>query len=188
MAAWSTAEWASVVSAASAAGAAIVSALATGLGRLERRASQRPNVTAGYNVTPDRKGLLIFANAGPGLGVQLQYLGVDPGDDGESSRKYGGTVGNGFLQPGATQEIPLKPPVNATGPAHFVWFCRDIRNDVHVWSYAGGYRRIPASHYLNRRAPQTLGGYFALMYPEMEVPWTVEAEAARRRRRFHRQP
>lgn len=165
---WSTAEWASVVSAVGAAIAAIASWATIFLDHRRKEEAIRPNVSAGFGVTRDLVGRIVFANGGPGLAIQLAYIGVD--DDGKGPARYFGLVGNGFQQPGSEETVMVGRVPSRSGEAHLVWICRDVENNMHVRGYDGSYRRISAKDYLDREHPSNLTDYFALVYPDIPMP------------------
>jgi hypothetical protein len=55
------------------------------------------------------------------------------------------------------------------GRAHFAWLCRDVQNNLHVYGYDGGYRRIPAKEYLSAESLK-LDASFAMLYPDIPMP------------------
>jgi hypothetical protein len=162
---WSTSEWASVLSTFLAAVAASASWVTIAVDRRRQREARRPTVQAGFNVTPDNVASIHFANGGPGLAVGLCYFGVL-----EEGFKFGEWVGTGFLAAGAEADAPLRYLAERRDTAQFVWFCRDVDNNVHLWAYDGRYERIPARKYLSGKAPGKFGDYFRRMYPDVEIP------------------
>jgi hypothetical protein len=165
---WSASEWASIAAAFWAAVAATASWVTILLDRRRQREAMQPHVKAGFNVLPTRVARLVFANGGPGLAIGIGYMGVHKDD--EREYKYGGFVGNGFLQAGGEHAIAIGQVTKAKGEAQFVWFCNDVHNTVHVWAYDGRYQRIAAKDYLSGNAPRKFGDYFALMYPGVAIP------------------
>jgi hypothetical protein len=161
---WTTAEWATVVSAFGAAVAATASWVTVLVERRRQRDARKPNVVGAFAFTPDRRARLQFNNAGPGLAVQLGYLGV------EEDHQYMGIVGTGFLGPGAEAHVRLPLRVEYTGKlSTFIWACRDVDNNLHVWADDGRSDRIPRKQVLAREG-NTMGDLWRRMYPHVELP------------------
>jgi hypothetical protein len=153
------ADIATIASAAFAAVAAGASWASVAAGRRRDRATREPNVSAGFLDLSSGGSEIEFINMGPGLAVKLGYLLHAGG------HRPGGVVGRGHLKPGDHHTVRVKIPV----PGHtadFIWVCRDINRNLHVWSYAGDYRRLPKGSY----EKTNLEDSFRLMYPEIELP------------------
>jgi hypothetical protein len=163
--AWTTSEWASVLSTGFAAVAAAASWVTIIFDRRRQREARRPTVSAGFGVTPTNVASIRFVNGGPGLAVRLSHFGVLPG-----GFKYGGLVGTGFLGPGGEAVAPVQFLVERKGKSEFVWFCTDVDNNVHLWAYDGRYECISARKYLSGKAPKKPSDYFRRMYPDVEIP------------------
>jgi hypothetical protein len=86
---------ASILGAAFTALAAAMALLTVLIDLRRQRRAREPNVSAGYCSPPSKADYIDFANAGPGLAVQLGYYGVASGG------VFAGIVGSGHLFPGA---------------------------------------------------------------------------------------
>jgi hypothetical protein len=91
---WSTSEWAGVLSAFWAAIAATASWVTIASDRRRQGEAMKPNVSAAFDVSSNLTGRITFVNAGPGLAIQLGYVGVD--DDGRGPLATSALSGTGF--------------------------------------------------------------------------------------------
>lgn len=170
---WSTAEWAQVIAAIAAAVAAIAAAAATTLQFLVQRRSRRPHLShvlrgwgtvgAGLHRTE-----ITIVNAGPGVAVSPAVMVVQPG------KRWVGAFGEGHLLAGQQASLFIDAIETAKGeklPA--AYSCRDVDSNLHVWSNDGRYEHVPAREVLAGR--WTVQRAFELMYPDVELPETLEA-------------
>jgi hypothetical protein len=169
---WSTEEWATIVAAAFTALAALSAAIATLLQLRVLRSSRRPHLShANFEIGRTRGGeheivgyQLSITNAGPGVAVQVGFLGVYAGD------KFGGAVGSGHLQPfesaAVNYSLRQRP---GTDVIPLVYACRDIDMNAHIWSNDGRYTRIGRRRVLQRERTK-LGDFFHELYPSIEIP------------------
>lgn len=157
---WSTAEWTSVLATAFAALAALAALGATWLQLVVMRRARVPHLQGAVRGYPDGTADLAVANAGPGLGVQVGYLLVD-GDYLKT-----GLVEGGFLQAGEEKAVPIQWTSKSVP---LVWACRDIDNNLHVWSHHGGYLRVRRRRIL-RREGTDIREHFRHFYPDTQIP------------------
>jgi len=151
---------AQIVGAAFTAVAALAALLTVVVDLRRQREARVPQVTAALAVHRSRVGTLLFANAGPGLAVQLGFWGVIDG------REVGAIVGRGLLFAGEEATVPLRFRIEEKGDVPLTWAARDVDNNLHVWSYDGRYRRIPRDAVLRRSVSVNSQDLFREMYPE----------------------
>lgn len=171
---WSTAEWATVVSAVGAAIAAISAAVSARSTLVSQRRARVPDVSGAVTITPSGELGASFANAGPGLASMVWYIAVTP-----EGRRCGGAVGDGHLVAGEKCKFPLAlPSVDPDDRVRMVWTCRDVDNDVYFWSDDWRQKRISYRKF-RRRKDRSLGAVFREMYPDVVVPPRPGSDDAR---------
>jgi hypothetical protein len=151
-----------LASAIAAAVAALAACAAVGLDLWRDRKSHIPHVSAMAGRPTDGSAPTIaFANAGPGVAIALVYFGVD------GEYQFANGVGpGGHLMPfsEATDRVAL-PEWKAKRPS-FIYSCRDIRGDLHIWTADARYdysRPKPGAWPLAR-------DQFRKMYPTVSIP------------------
>lgn len=104
------------------------------------------------------------ANAGPGLAVSPAFLLV------RGDKKWGAPLGEGHLRAGDTASVFLDAEaIEAGETATMVYTCRDVDNNVHIWSNDGRYRRVGRRRIM-KGDRSTLGDSFRELYPDVPIP------------------
>lgn len=166
-----TAEWVDVVAAVFTAIAATAAMTATLLQLYVLGQSRRPHlshVLRGHGVVgqPGHRGRneIRIANSGPGVAIQTAFLLV------RGEQKWGGPLGEGHLRAGDEESVFLGDDAfERDEVATMVYACRDLDNNVHIWSNHGRYKRIGRRRIL-KRDRTSLGDWFREMYPDVAVP------------------
>jgi hypothetical protein len=162
--AWTTAEWAQVVSAVSAGVAAIAAAIAVGLALRRQKLAIRPNLSAGVTRgVPSGKLGASFTNGGPGVAVQVGYMLVC------GNFKKTGMVKDGHLATGEKAILDFDYLARADERAYFVWACRDVDSNVYMWSSDWDSHRFSRRRWL-KREDYSMESMFKLMYPNVAIP------------------